>query len=1405
MMTLDLFISDSEPYPSLSNHQARFYPLDDYNHILYTQGITGALPVAPWTNGTSKVLYINVFAPVGLICVFTSHVKTWKDPVLTSDRLSSIKRLYNGATLVYPDGSLQTTPYTIPETQRSGPFMHTYPTMDPTPFSPMPTTLLNDQYLNQLYPSKSLGQINIPLIPFKPNSFQSNFLLSKQVNDYRVLIRDFDSLSKTKLKFSGVIIDIDGVPLDDTVELKVPSQTACNYTQFEAILAQIKQYQLNLSLTNDTVELMELRYNMDTLSFTEAWQYCVNQSSNYMTLHNKNVTMTTNSCPNTYSNPNDYLTDSCCNKYAKFSQCCQPREVTVTVSSLTGFQTGQLDRCSSPACAQSVLQDYFTSSSRVANGECTLSFKDYNKGQYEMVQLLQRCKDLVYTRIWCDNDTQCPANTICSIYTRQCQVPLEQQDRAYIMCVLNGSSISTLYNLQQQLGVANSNSKTNTSSSPSSLMLLDQSLPDLVDLVYNTYRMDDCTSFMSNDYRTQFDILSTFFLQSYIARPLCLDSYCPLIHVIGSDYDILRVRKARQIPLTSCSGLGVCANASTCLGQDNCYQCKDMSFCGHCATNQTMCHVLREFNSTQCPTNTSICMTQNGNYDRWATPEQCDERGTCTTNCGYMCYGSTYCYAPNLNRSSCISPNIFSNGMCWINSTNRTKEYCTGSGYLWMDCEQLTLGECSGTLGRSQCWVMPRPCTKDQCATVGGTCSDWPYFANQTDQGRVRDGVCVRSHTVFIEPLKQPACTVGEIDSPMGCFDQWNIVSKAQCHAKGPTYRWWPVSINQSICESYMGCQMTDYSNTTSGQVRFNEMTQEQCTQCQSTGDNYMWTKMFKWTPGRWLPGIMVKPTWYQSLSFSPTTKYGDSFSLDGFGSALSNIMKYDLLRSSCQFQSIQDSVDAVSCSCSGGGGRECFQSTSAPTQSLLACATESKKYQVINGYIQLYADSVNQSCTLFEATEVSREIYASPPSRVPLSAEFFSYLSSTKYGITNSEGAFIGLVQSNGVSIQGTSINRLTLCQLLSPTTGQYPVNDMAMRVDNSSSSILVPMNAEQITGDDGQIYMCVNLTLPLLMRGVDGVALFPVIRAANSDSNKEFFTRSQRVLMYILAVIYALCAAWGLFQIGVIIVKLVRRIEGPKLAHALIGSITCYTFIRAIYFFILPSGALYTSRVSDYVLVILPTFIYFTCFSFILALWYIIVSPNLLQDYTKRLSRTIIVLNGVLYIACVTIILVYNATESTSSLSFCGSRALAKVSNSRAQTIISILYGVLQALISLVYGIMFIYLGIKINKLLGPLKVARNADGSVLGISGRKIQLFLVTASCSSGLILHSIFVLVLITTQTANNAFSFVFLLLTEVFPAITMYVFYNQSRMSSPQNSVASTSATGSSSSKMKVLK
>ncbi|GAM23921.1 hypothetical protein SAMD00019534_070960, partial [Acytostelium subglobosum LB1] len=1161
-------------------------------------------------------------------------------------------------------------------------------------------------------------------------------------------------------------------PLDDSVQLDVaPANMMCDYAKYQATMDLIKVYEQNMSTTNDFQSLVVLRYNMDVLSFMDVWQTCTQQASNYLVLETKNVTLMSSSCPYDFDTP-QFVQDPCCNRFYKFRQCCLPRSVTLTKSVLRGFDSDLIsDQCTSPGCTKSVLQDYYSSAQRLDSGECQLSMHSIDQRMADLVDLVQSCKDQAYQTIWCKSDGDCPTGGVCSLYTRACLTSPQSQDKAYITCVLGGLAKSTIYTLKQQLGASN----------------LTDSDPILTDLVYNRYRMLDCVSPIgNNNYRTK-----------YVRRPLvrlgkypCYDTLCKVLHNANLDYSSGLLNPwTMALPIAStqvCALYGLCpGREQACLASNPACAntCTKGNFCGYCSSPNSLCHVFPSLtNATTCPDN-RVCLLSNGVFNTTATDAECSSMGSCSTNCGYKCAGPyTGCFHQGANFGNCSVNYTWdpTNSLCTAPSLSN--QQCTDQGLSWVDCSTMTEYECTDYRGSNPtvpiCSAQPIACTtREQCESAG-TCTDLVYL--DTALGR-----CVRNHTQTVDP-GQPACLNSETDSPMGCYNQTKdqILTKAQCTSLGLT--WWTAATSKDQCLSPLGCLMTDYSNTTVGQRRFNEMGEQQCNQC-GASDQYQWTNKFAWTPAKWLPGVMTNAQWYSNVGFVQGSTYQDSFSLDAFATNLSAIVMFSQTRSSCQFQRVQVSVDTIACSCSGPGNSQCFQSTSVPTQTVQVCALEQQKSLFANGYITFNSNSVASQCINVKLLDASRQTMAASPTRVALSAEFVNYLAPIGFGVTNKDGAFIGQVIGDGVGIDG-AVSNYTLCLGVDSDASidrSYHVYDLGLRQDNlNQSNLLLPMEVTTVPGQskDGQSLICATIT-----QDITGYTVFPIARVSNwRTAKREYFTNTQRVLMYILATMYCLCAVWGLFQIGIIILKLVNRHEGTKLTHALITAITAFTLIRAIYFYMLPSGTLYSFEASDYVLVILPTFIYFTSFSFILALWYIIISSDMLQNYMKRLKRIIIVLNGVLYIACIIIILVFNFSKSTRSSSFCGGRFLETLSNSKTQTIISYFYGILQATISLVFGVTFIYLGIRINNMLGhskerTLRTPSRFKALANRMSDRKVQLFFVTVTCSFGLILHSVFVLVLVSARYANMIFSFICLILSELLPAFTIFTVYNQGKV------------------------
>ena len=130
-----------------------------------------------------------------------------------------------------------------------------------------------------------------------------------------------------------------------------------------------------------------------------------------------------------------------------------------------------------------------------------------------------------------------------------------------------------------------------------------------------------------------------------------------------------------------------------------------------------------------------------------------------------------------------------------------------------------------------------------------------------------------------------------------------------------------------------------------------------------------------------------------------------------------------------------------------------------------------------------------------------------------------------------------------------------------------------------------------------------------------------FPVIKDENwLSKDVEYFTVDQIALLYLLGIMFAVTAvgAFGsitllIFQSitnivklqQVIILSLIFIFNGSKFIHfILVILLIIVNLVRSAYFFIYSSNPIQSSIV-DYIMVVLPTFIYFTTFTLIVNVW--------------------------------------------------------------------------------------------------------------------------------------------------------------------------------------------------------
>jgi len=104
------------------------------------------------------------------------------------------------------------------------------------------------------------------------------------------------------------------------------------------------------------------------------------------------------------------------------------------------------------------------------------------------------------------------------------------------------------------------------------------------------------------------------------------------------------------------------------------------------------------------------------------------------------------------------------------------------------------------------------------------------------------------------------------------------------------------------------------------------------------------------------------------------------------------------------------------------------------------------------------------------------------------------------------------------------------------------------------------------------------------------------PIKRIQNWDSVKQtFFDKSSLRLLYTLGSFYGIIASFSFIQlVAVGIFVVVGRIKHYSLSTLVTSAIFVFTLIRAVYFFLVPTGELSSNgSVAEYILIVFPTFL--------------------------------------------------------------------------------------------------------------------------------------------------------------------------------------------------------------------
>ncbi|EGG24022.1 transmembrane protein [Cavenderia fasciculata] len=1321
-----------------------------------------------YNNGGDSYLTINIFQEKYLFvtirnyfefdysCTFTTHTVPILRPITQNYPL--------GASYLFFDSTaLKTENVTL----RTHEIFFNFPRQSQNPLWPVPNLILDQDSHMDFFQDIDYDQFASDNPP-KPNNFQAAVILKMGARAFIPL----DSLLSAQLALRGDFVDIDGNPLYlDKVSLNVTTPQ-CEYSELDSIKSQLDQLESQLFTASGFQEVSNIRFAIDILTAEDTWVGCQALADSLLETNTVNITANATKCQ---FSPFDtsYYTDPCCSPEQSFYQCCIPHLQEIPQTTYSGVQKSLVeDQCSSPDCTASILQDYFNATSTMAS-ECELTYSSFSDYQLDIYTTLRNCKT-AYDMIDCDNDTMC-APYLCDYFARECLIPPEIQDNQFFNCVMNGLSPKVLYYLQSRYNIA-----------------YEINTPQFNLELFNNFQVPDCAtssrgSILRKWYYYQLSNPEKFCYPS----PKCKDASCLTVSDVCFQFESgYRFFRASNVGI--CPIAGICSDEScqqTSLNSTCQVDClKRPNFCGYSRNNFTNIN-FQVLDQSECLNSSSSVCTFGSQYITGISEEECENKGICSSDCGYKCSGGyTGCVLPLIKTQT----ECFAQSGSWAPSisvcvkedaTIQTCQLIPNS--VWINCSTKPVSECHTTFGTgSICYVSEVSCqTKQECENFGA-CSDEYYFNPvNTPDYPVLLGKCVRGHGNYAGIGQVPSCSFQtENDSPKGCFNSTpQVFTKQDCLALGPEYKWWAATVGKDECLAQMGCKIIDQSSfNLPNNFRFNEMNQTACEACHVDKSYHEWTNMFTWERNRWIPGIPIKPTWMKPQFFNlgivkPL--------LDNrlFSNVLDEAYQThisDLLRSSslCRLERIEDSLHSISCSCGGPGGAQCFTSSSLVLGQSYPCSKEESEFKFSYGKIMFSNSSVPQACTNVVVSQLSKLLFKSSQTE-SLSSSFVSYKKVDSFAIYNDNDAAIGVLLTDGVKLQSPGVDLFTICyssQSISlEHSSSYPILDIVAEMDPEKIMVVLNVDIFQTTDQvTKESYYCSEI--PSI---AETATYFLVSRVEDyQDLEKELFDKEATGLLYTLAAIFIFNAAWGALQLIVSAFKIYKKLDEPRLIHALTISITIFMLIRAIYFFILPTKMI--SSVGDYILVVLPTFIYFTCFTIIIVIWYMLVKAYT-GSFFKRIRLMITTINGVLYVLFIIIVLVFHFTQKEDNNGDCGGRIPLEPSTTTPQRVVSIVYAVVQAVISLIIGSAFAYLGLTLFFMVRNRKVALSEEKR--GEQQKKVSM--VTLVCSIGFMLHCVFVLVLVAAEPSNIVFTFVGLLITEIAPIFALLYAYKQGTLSS----------------------
>jgi hypothetical protein len=627
----------------------------------------------------------------------------------------------------------------------------------------------------------------------------------------------------------------------------------------------------------------------------------------------------------------------------------------------------------------------------------------------------------------------------------------------------------------------------------------------------------------------------------------------------------------------------------------------------------------------------------------------------------------------------------------------------------------------------------------------------------------------------------------------LGCYEP--LADETQCLNEVPGGRWVTRTRSEQEC-----LDLNRIYCYTDPETYVTNMTISECTAI--GGDwGYMFGWIFHWQTAQWSLGSPITLQW---LNRSVDLAYGEAklaWDTDRLLLNTPNVIAdlYSIEQSAaakCRAGQASELINAIACSCASDGERSnaCFEQynpTTALTQQVICRGVQNYIFLQQADVVIEPNDVLMQSsiCTLVQNSIVGASEFEVMTNN-ELSNFFLRFARDTYRIVQNANNATIGKIVSDGLAFDfnaDAEILRARICMegdVTAVDLAKFGVADVGL-ADWSTKSI-TPMSLPVIWNGTHLCAYVYNITDNDAELNTN--IYFFIQRVENWQEQLPQMEFTQAELGLIISLI--ICYTFTLGFSGYRIIEMIRYGYVAQIKILIYCFLAGLFLVRLLYFLLLVGNVFAIESRGDYVLIELPSFLYFSTLSVYVIVWAVSLRSALdMGNDTKRLlQRATLIVNGSIYLIFILLIILYETLRPAPVVECNGLLVTNDLTTSSG---IALAYRLFVTSISFALMLCFAIYGIKATRLMG-----RNSQ--IKSKNTAKNKTMQTTAISASGLLVQCIYFLLLLVVNFQNNILSLAVLFVVEIGVGVTLLVLTDVRKKISSTSGTRMQSRTGGSS-------